>query len=271
MAGEELAGTDPYSRGKPCPKCGYVRSAADTNPAWQCPKCGIAYAKFGTALAPSLVAHGRALAAHASSDHTILVLVAANVVALGIAYATHMRLRELMLVYWIQSVIIGISYFIRILSLHRFSTENFEINNQPVEEVPATKRETAFFFLLHYGFFHVIYLVFIVFAGNRSHALGPVSGYVLCALVFAANHAYSLTQNIRADARGKPNIGTMMFLPYARILPMHATILAGGTLAATGSNAFFLFAGLKIVADVVMHSVEHYALGIPRDDSGIRD
>src|SRR5262245_25915678 len=32
--------------GKPCPKCKYVRSAAETAPDWQCPKCGVAYAKF---------------------------------------------------------------------------------------------------------------------------------------------------------------------------------------------------------------------------------
>ena len=32
--------------GKPCPKCNYVRTASDTSPDWQCPKCGVAYAKF---------------------------------------------------------------------------------------------------------------------------------------------------------------------------------------------------------------------------------
>lgn len=29
-----------------CPKCGHVRSTADGTPEWQCPGCGIAYAKF---------------------------------------------------------------------------------------------------------------------------------------------------------------------------------------------------------------------------------
>lgn len=37
--------------GKPCPKCAYVRTAADTAPDWQCPKCGIAYVKFEAAQA----------------------------------------------------------------------------------------------------------------------------------------------------------------------------------------------------------------------------
>jgi hypothetical protein len=32
-----------------CPKCGYVRKPSDTAPGWQCPSCGIAYAKFQAA------------------------------------------------------------------------------------------------------------------------------------------------------------------------------------------------------------------------------
>src|SRR5881394_2106661 len=32
--------------GKPCPKCRHVRSAGEAAPDWQCPKCGVAYAKF---------------------------------------------------------------------------------------------------------------------------------------------------------------------------------------------------------------------------------
>lgn len=28
-----------------CPKCQYVRTPADTSPEWQCPSCGVVYAK----------------------------------------------------------------------------------------------------------------------------------------------------------------------------------------------------------------------------------
>ena len=263
MAGGELAGAEAFLRGKPCPNCGYVRTAADTNPDWQCTKCQIAYAKFaaGAALRSGFATHGRALAVHASSDHTILVLIAANVVALAIAFATKMNLRELMMVYWIQSVVIGIASAIRILSLKQFSTDNLKVNGEPLEETLQAKTRVAGFFLLHYGFFHVVYFMFIAFDRHGSAQSVPASGYVLCTLVFAANHGYSLLQNIRADARGRPNIGTLMMMPYARILPMHLTILAGGTTSTTGGFAFFLFATLKILADVVMHSVEHYVLG----------
>jgi hypothetical protein len=40
----------------PCPKCGYLRKAADTAPAWQCPSCGIAYSKFSDAPAKAAAA-----------------------------------------------------------------------------------------------------------------------------------------------------------------------------------------------------------------------
>ena len=49
-----------------CPKCQYVRKPSDAAPDWQCPSCGIVYAKFGTA------PHGNAhnLEAEVPEDHT---------------------------------------------------------------------------------------------------------------------------------------------------------------------------------------------------------
>ncbi|MEA3195705.1 MAG: uncharacterized protein QOD26_4038 [Betaproteobacteria bacterium] len=52
--------------GKPCPKCRHVRTAADGGPDWQCPKCGIAYAKFGQPSPAPVAARGPAVAAPAS-------------------------------------------------------------------------------------------------------------------------------------------------------------------------------------------------------------
>lgn len=265
MAGAELAGNDPYLQGKPCPKCGYARTAADTNPAWQCPKCGIAYLKFrpgGPPLGARLAAGSREMVAEAGEDSSVFVLIAANLVALAIAYWAGMSLRELMLVYWIQSVIIGICSFFRILNLNRFDPSNFRIGNRAAEETTRDKVTTAFFFAFHYGFFHFGYLMFISFDRDAGAQTGSAAGYALCALVFAANHGYSLLRNIRRDARGRPKLGTLMFLPYARIVPMHITILVGGSLYG-GAHAFALFGFLKIIADAVMHTVEHHVLAGP--------
>ena len=247
--------------GQPCPKCAYVRAASDTNPEWQCPRCHIAYAKFKAApLRAALAAEGREMAAEAVSDFSVLALIAANLAALAIAYATGMSLRDLMLVYWIQSVVIGATNVLRILRLKRFATDGFKMNNEEVKEEPHVPGTVAIFFTLHYGGFHLIYLIFLLADGpRRAPALAPLYVYAVLALVFIVNHAYSLRHNVARDARGRPNIGTLMMLPYARILPMHLTILAGGLF--TGSTfAFFVFGLLKTVADVVMHVVEHHVL-----------
>jgi hypothetical protein len=248
--------------GKPCPKCAYVRAPSDANPDWQCPRCHVAYAKFvASPVRARLAAEGREMAAEAGSDLSLVALIGANLVALLVAYATKMSLRDLMLVYWIQSVVIGVTNVIRIARLRGFATDGFTMNDQPVQESPRAKGQVALFFALHYGFFHAGYLLFILVAPRSAGGgLAPLYVYAILALVFAANHAYSLRHNLARDARGRPNIGTLMMLPYARIVPMHLTIILGGLM--TGSTfAFFLFGLLKTAADVVMHVAEHHILG----------
>ncbi len=248
----------PDYSGRPCPKCGHVRAVTASNPAWQCPQCHVAYHKV--AAVSRIAATGRELAGEAVHDASVLSLVAANVFAAGIAWWARMDLRELMLVYWMQSVIIGLSFFLRMLSLQDFSTAGSKQNGRPIPETAAAKRKVAGFFALHYGFFHFIYLMFLLFDGKPAGGTPDTRwALMLCALAFLANHAYSLFHNIAADRRGRPNIGTMMFLPYARIVPMHLTIVFGGLMFG-GAAFWWLFAGLKTAADVVMHVVEHHAL-----------
>jgi Family of unknown function (DUF6498) len=192
------------------------------------------------------------------SDASFHALIASNLLALVIAFASGIGLRELMLVYWIQSVIIGLSNFVRILSLKRFDPSALQIDRRPAEESVVDKRRTAFFFLLHYGIFHLVYVLFIAFGSGEE--LGSPRAYILCTLIFAVNHGYSLLHNLRRDAAGRPSIGALMFLPYVRILPMHFTILFGGMIFG-GTLAFVLFGLLKTAADAAMHALEHHILG----------
>src|SRR5207244_8058318 len=98
--------------GRPCPKCGYVRTRQDAGPASQCPRCRLVDAQFKQG------------EAHASDDMapyvlalSSLLLVAVNVIVLAIAWRLHMSLANLMLVYWIQSVLIAVTYVARVLML----------------------------------------------------------------------------------------------------------------------------------------------------------
>ena len=232
----------------------------DTAPTWQCPSCGIAYSKYETYLSraksmtePRTVKSGRA---PVTLDGSVWALVSANVMVVLIAILQGWRLVDMMLVYWIQSVVIGISYVLRIGSLDRFSTENFSVNNKPVEPTPETKRHVAIFFACHYGGFHLAYIIILLSGEFGDPRLGP--DLLFCGLVFAVNHYYSYQYHRALDEKGSPNIGTMMFVPYARIVPMHLVIVLGNTLG--GGSGVFIFGTLKTVADAIMHQVEHRLL-----------
>ncbi len=186
-------------------------------------------------------------------------LLVVNAVTLAVALGLQWPVATLVWPYWIQSVVIGYYSRKRILALGRFSTEGFTMNDQPVSPTPATQRSVGNFFALHYGFFHFGYLMFLL---KQAPALPwwDVLGWLALGISFAWNHRLSYRQNIESDRLGTPNIGTLMFLPYARIVPMHLTILLGGTVAGSGSGAVLIFGALKTAADILMHHVEHRVL-----------
>jgi len=66
-----------------CPKCGYVRKFGETAPDWQCPSCGVAYAKAGT---PE-VQRERARPSAGGGGQLLLVILAVAVAAIaGVAW-----------------------------------------------------------------------------------------------------------------------------------------------------------------------------------------
>jgi hypothetical protein len=193
------------------------------------------------------------------SSQSTISLVVVNVATLVVALLLDWPVATLMWPYWIQSVVIGYYSRKRILALGRFSTENFTMNDRPVSATPATQRSVANFFTLHYGFFHFGYLMFLIKGLPELH-WWDVLGWLALGYSFIWNHRLSFQQNVEADRQGTPNIGTLMFLPYARILPMHFTIIFGGTVAGGGPHAILIFGALKTAADVLMHYVEHRVL-----------
>ena len=76
-------------------------------------------------------------------------------------------------------------------------------------------------------------------------------------MAFVFNHRYSYQHNKKRDSQRVPNIGTLMFFPYARIVPMHLTILLAASLGGNSITALLVFLALKTIADVIMHMVEH--------------
>jgi len=186
-------------------------------------------------------------------DSSTIILITSNIITIFIALIQNWEPIQIMLVYWIQSVIIGFFTFIKIISLKEFSTKNFKTNNKNVEPNSGTKYSTAFFFLVHYGGFHAGYLLILILEFQLK--LNTLL-LLIPSILFFINHLYSFVYNYKADSEKVRNIGSIMFFPYARIIPMHLTIIFGSFLAAN-QFTLILFLGLKTIADVIMHLIEH--------------
>jgi hypothetical protein len=185
-------------------------------------------------------------------DRSLWLLLASNAVTILVAVLQNWDLIAVMRVYWFQSVAIGFTNFLRIRRLREFSTEGFTINGLPVEPTQRGKNRTARFFLLHYGGFHLGYFLFLFLQGS---SLTDLMYTLPVALLFVGNHLYSYSRNRPTDT-GRPNIGTLMFYPYARIVPMHLTLVLGFFI----SSPLLFFLLLKTLADAIMHVVEHRVL-----------
>jgi hypothetical protein len=200
-------------------------------------------------------------------DLSLFLLIISNIITIILATTQNWNLVSIMWIFWVQSIIIGIFNFIRILTLKEFSTENFKVNDQPVEPTESTKKFTAFFFLFHYGFFHLVYMLFLLSNNaelngipvtyNLSLNLSGIIGIIIMGMIFFGNHLFSFIYNYERDSKKVRNIGTIMFFPYARILPMHLAIVFGLFLI-NDARSIIIFLILKTIADIVMHQVEHH-------------
>ena len=197
-------------------------------------------------------------------DRSLWLLLPANGVTILLALTQDWNLIALMWIYWFQSIVIGFFSFRRIRSLVEFSTAGITINGRPVDPTEETKNYVARFFLQHYGGFHLVYFIFLL-VFSQTGMSGSADGsaldsvdlrYILpTALLFLGNHVYSYFYNRPRDS-GRQYIGALMFYPYARIIPMHLTIILGAYLG----GGLLLFLVLKTLADAIMHVVEHRVL-----------
>jgi hypothetical protein len=182
-------------------------------------------------------------------------LVLANIISIAIGVRNGWGITEFLLLYWLQSVIIGFFQFLKILDLKEFSTKGVLFNGHPIPPTTKTKIHMALFFALHYGFFHFVYLMFLLTISRL-----PQWGVVLpLGIMFWLNHLFSYLTNRAKDREKRRNIGSVMFFPYIRVFPMHIMIILASTMLRNRSDSILLlfFLVLKTVADLLMHAVEH--------------
>ncbi|MFT3805691.1 DUF6498-containing protein [Arenimonas sp.] len=189
----------------------------------------------------------------ASGSDPTLALIGANALTLAFALALDWSAGMLLWPYFLQNLVIGWYATKRMGALRRFSTEGFTSNDQPVPENREGKRSTVNFFVLHFGLFHLFYLVFLC-------AMAPFRGMLDFLLILAGGVSFVFAQRktcaaqIEADAQGRPNLGAMMFMPYMRVLPIHIAIAFGAIALGTAGTIGFVV--LKTLADIGLDRID---------------
>lgn len=188
------------------------------------------------------------------SNPAILFLIAGNIYCIWY-YENHPDgFVTVIWIYWFQSITIGIFNFLDLLTIKNYDASNFKMKNKPV--TGDSKGCAAWFFLFHFGFFHFVYSIFLLV----DFGISSISKMVLL-LGIAAFFLESILNFMRQKQIERTvtfNLGTMFFLPYLRIIPMHMMILLP---AFFGWKPSLLFLGLKMGADILSFLLYHHIYG----------
>ncbi|QQS36173.1 MAG: hypothetical protein IPM56_18355 [Ignavibacteriales bacterium] len=198
----------------------------------------------------------------------VLSLIISNLLIAVYAIVDNLSVMDVLWVYWIQSVIIGVFNFFKMMSLKEFSTEGFKQNDKEMLPTRATKISTSIFFLIHYGIFHVVYAVFLTGFSYMSYTDSKGLDWiylVVSSAMFVVSYIFEFIKEKEKESSNSelPNIGTIMFAPYVRIIPMHLIIIFGGFAGMIGTvfsvrgdlALLAMFIILKAGVDVISHSI----------------
>jgi hypothetical protein len=208
----------------------------------------------------------------------LVSLIAVNLVTIVFAIMGNWDLASVIFIYWAQSVIIGIFAFLSILFVDTSAIADTMAENPAVpgavlgSPAPVRKLQAAFlklflagFFAVHYGAFHAGYLFFI----TGFSLFGPVSyddpGILISVGLFLAIHAWSFLFYRKSGKAAALGMMTQFMEPYARIFPMHLTIIFGSFIIlglqffgiTTTLPVLVFFLVLKTVADISAHVKKH--------------
>ena len=182
------------------------------------------------------------------SDQEFWLILLFNLALVVTYYLGETSASLVVMLYYIQSLFIGLQYFVRLLALgfmyHKIDKKH-------------NRFALPLFFLFHYGFFHVVYFVFLISIVVKLPGAVDYDAVKLFALALFGNTILSSISDIKKDLV-VPKLPIMvMFQPYFRIVPMHLFIMLAFAVNSIQSlsNAFLFFIVLKSIADLAMHIV----------------
>ena len=139
---------------------------------------------------------------------------------------------------------------------------NFELTDRHLSVVSVLRRVLALNLIVAFAKITLGYFSGAVsILSDGFHSLADASSNVVALVGVSAaqrpadeNHPYG-----HRKYETMASVGILMFMPYGRIVPMHAIVLSGLVFAPTGIG-IAIFIVLKTAAYVAMHVVEHAVL-----------
>jgi hypothetical protein len=197
----------------------------------------------------------------------LLLILVSNVYTMYVAKTEQWSLDQLMLPYWVQSIVIGWYARRRILALRGFSVEGVSVDDEPLPETRATRSTIANFVMALFGGYCFLLglWVFRFFPADRygapsTYATAELLETAVASLLFVLAQQVEHRRNLALDSGRRPNIGSMAGLPFLRIFPVHAVmILTGGGYAA--ASGVMLFGIAKAILDVVVFLCAYLLVG----------
>ena len=196
-------------------------------------------------------------------------LVLANLVPLFGIVAFGWTLHSLLVVYWLESGVVGAAY---VAKIRRAEGEDdpeelpsWELNGRSADSFVGTSNgRIATFFLGHYGVFWAFHGLFVLYGfPDEFPGLEPASPRVVAvaAVSLAGYHAVSYWLNYLGQREYERNGPvTLMVEPYSRVFVLHVTIVLGAIpiqLFGAPAGALVVMVLVKTYFDLEAHRREH--------------
>jgi hypothetical protein len=184
------------------------------------------------------------------ADPSFWSLIAANVIAVVWAVIDDWSLLVLIPIYWFQSLVIGLFWFLKICELKDFQVPGRE--DLSMEEAFRFRTNTAVAFMLAYLIFHAIPGALLLDPKLTSENMRSI---LIMAGIFFISHCLSFSKTSTWISAERPTQDIVSF-PFVRIIPMYVPLMVAAT--GLGQKApLVVFLVLKTWVDVAMHAVEH--------------
>ena len=183
-------------------------------------------------------------------DPGFIILLGVNLYSVYFYYYHPDRFTTIIWLYWSQSVCLGFFNALDIATLKNYDISIFKRADNVTVSNASMKNFTAVFFLIHFGFFHFVYLFFLI--GIKK--TGPFDWYFyqITLSIFLIGQVFNFIPHKIAQRKNDipVNVNTMFFIPYLRVVPMHLCILLPAFFHFSNLMVFII---LKVIFDALMY------------------